>query len=289
MSPGAERTQNPQRLDKALVAQGLVHSRTRAHQLIQAGKVTVDGAVTVKASARIGAGQRLALTQEDPWVSRAAHKLLGALEAFGEVSPLGKRCLDAGASTGGFTQVLLSLGASHVVAADVGHGQLADQLRKHPRVTNREGINLRYAAPGDLGEPFGLIVADLSFISLRLVVEALAGQAAPGADLVLMVKPQFEIGRQRLGRTGVVSSPQLRREALEAVIAAAAQTGLEPRHAARSPLAGQDGNAEFFLWAQSPAAGKELRTEDKLEATEMHRAEIDELNVDAVEFGDPAS
>ncbi|WP_120004960.1 TlyA family RNA methyltransferase [Nesterenkonia muleiensis] len=279
----AESSQSTQRLDKTLVNRGLVHSRTRAHQLINAGKVTVDGVVATKVSAKIRAGQRLALTQQDPWVSRAAYKLMGALDAFREIDPSGMRCLDAGASTGGFTQVLLSRGANHVVAADVGHGQLADQLRQDPRVSNVEGANLRYVAPGDLGERFGLIVADLSFISLRLVVDSLAQQAAPGADLVLMIKPQFEIGRQRLGRSGVVTSPELRREALEGAVVAAGQAGLNVRGVARSPLPGQDGNAEFFLWARSPSAGEDAYSDDRLETVDLDR-----IGLEAVEFGDPA-
>lgn len=279
----AEKSRSAERLDKVLVARGLVHSRTRAHQLIDAGKVTVDGAVATKASAKIRAGQRLALTQQDTWVSRAAYKLIGALDAFREIEPSGMRCLDAGASTGGFTQVLLSRGASHVVAADVGHGQLADQLRQDSRVSNVERVNLRYVVPGDLGERFGLIVADLSFISLRLVVDSLAQQAAPGADLALMVKPQFEIGRQRLGRSGVVTSPELRREALEGVVVAAGQAGLNVRRVARSRLPGQDGNAEFFLWARSPTAGEGAPSDDRLENVDMDR-----IGLEAVEFGEPA-
>ena len=265
-----------ERLDRALVAAGMVSSRTRAHQLVEAGQVTVDGVVVRKPSSKVRAEQHLALTQEEPWVSRAAHKLLGALEAFSGISPAGARCLDAGASTGGFTQVLLSRGAAHVVAADVGPGQLAGLLTGDPRVTNAEGVNLRYVTPGELGQLFTLIVADLSFISLRLVVPALAGQANPGADLVLMVKPQFEIGRERLGRTGVVTSPQLRREAVEGVLESLEQAGLIPRAAVRSPLAGQDGNIEFFLWAQSPGAELESAADDRLGRDDL----------DGIDFGE---
>lgn len=265
-----------ERLDKALVAASLVTSRTRAHQLIEAGNVTLDGVVVRKAATKVRSDQQLEVTEDDPWVSRAAHKLLGALEAFDTIDPQGQRCLDAGASTGGFTQVLLSRGADHVVAADVGHGQLAPQLLEHPHVTNAEGINLRYVSAGDLGPPFGVIVADLSFISLRLVVPALAAQAAYGADLVLMVKPQFEIGRERLSRTGVVTSPQLRRESLEGVVEAAAQAGLELKGAVRSPLPGQDGNAEFFLWAQSTTTPADSDADDRL----------GQADLDRIDFGD---
>lgn len=258
-----------ERLDKALVAAGLVPSRSRAHQLIDNGQVTVGGVVVRKPATRVQPGQKLAITEQDRWVSRAAHKLLGALQAFEQIDPAGRRCLDAGASTGGFTQVLLSKGADHVVAADVGRDQLAEQVRADPRVTAVEGLNLRYVQPEELGEPFGLIAADLSFISLRLVVEALAGQAAPGADLLLMVKPQFEIGRQRLARTGVVTSSAQRREAVEGVIAAAEHAGLVFRGAARSQLPGQDGNAEFFLWLQSEPAADNFGTEDRLGSVEF--------------------
>lgn len=265
-----------ERLDRALVSVGLVSSRTRAHQLIASGSVTLDGVVVRKAATKVRTDQQLRVIKDDPWVSRAAHKLLGALDAFDTIDPAGKRCLDAGASTGGFTQVLLSRGAEHVVAADVGHGQLSPQLFEHPDVTNAEGINLRYVSPGDLGPAFGVIVADLSFISLRLVVPALADQADHRADLVLMVKPQFEIGRERLGRTGVVTSPQLRREALEGVISAAAQVGLQVKAAVRSPLTGQDGNAEFFLWAQSTATTADSEADDRL----------GQADLDRIDFGD---
>lgn len=258
-----------ERLDKALVAAGLVPSRSRAHHLIENGQVTVGGVVVHKPATKVQPGQKLSITEQDQWVSRAAHKLLGALQAFGQIQPAGLRCLDAGASTGGFTQVLLSRGAEHVVAVDVGRDQLAAQVRADPRVTAVEGLNLRYVRPGELGEPFGLIVADLSFISLRLVVGALAGQAAPGADLLLMVKPQFEIGRQRLARTGVVSSPAQRREAVVGVIAAAEDAGLALRGVSRSQLPGQDGNAEFFLWLRSEPAPAISATEDRLGSVEF--------------------
>lgn len=268
------------RLDKELVSRALAPSRTRAAQLISTGQVTLNGAVTLKPSTTVDAEARITVAAQHHWVSRAAHKLIGALEAFPEVQPTGLRCLDAGASTGGFTQVLLHHGASHVVAADVGHDQLAHQLREHPQVTNREGINLRHVQPGDLGGPFDLIVADLSFISLKLVLEPLARLAAPHADLLIMVKPQFEIGRDRLPRTGVVSSPAQRREAVAGVIASSTRAGLRVVGLTRSPLAGQDGNAEFFLHLHvqshpsSPA-------DDRVGEAEEHGIELD-----AVDFTD---
>lgn len=235
------------RLDKALVARGLAPSRTRAAQLIDQGQVSVDGIAASKSSLAVSSTQRITVQNQDMWVSRSAHKLIGALEASAQIQVAGKRCLDAGASTGGFTQVLLEAGARQVVAVDVGHGQLHPDVAANPRVENHEGRNLRHLHAGDLGEPFELIVADLSFISLRLVLPALAAQASPDGDLVLMVKPQFEIGRDRLGRTGVVNSPALRREAVESVLTAARAQQLSLVSVHRSTLPGQDGNAEFFL------------------------------------------
>lgn len=162
----------------------------------------------------------------------------------------GKRCLDAGASTGGFTDVLLRRGAREVVAVDVGHDQLDPSLRADPRVRVLEGMNVRWMRPEDIGGPAELTVCDLSFISLTLVLEPLAAATVPGGDLVLMVKPQFEVGAERLARTGVVTSEQERARAVEAVAAAARAHGLSVRGRERSPLPGQDGNHEFFLWCR---------------------------------------
>lgn len=265
----------PLRLDRALVARGLVPSRTRAGQLIAQGQVSVGGTVVHKASATVAGHQKIEVHHQDPWVSRSAHKLNGVLTASPQLVVQGRRCLDAGASTGGFTQVLLERGAEQVVAVDVGHDQLHPQLAADPRVENHEGLNLRHLGPAGLGEPFDLIVADLSFISLRLVLPALAAQAAEGADLLLMVKPQFEIGRERLGRTGVVSSPLLRREAVEAVLAAAEAQRLQLVQIHRSGLPGQDGNVEFFLHLRRPghavpssAEAEKLRS-DRLDSVEF--------------------
>lgn len=257
------------RLDRELLARGLVTSRTRAVELIRAGKVQLNGRQIQKPSAAVEPGADITVTDHQHWVSRAAHKLLGALQVFPAVDPEGRRCLDAGASTGGFTQVLLERGAHHVVAADVGHHQLAAPLRNHRQVSSHEGINLRYVQPGEIGDPFDLIVADLSFISLTLVIEPLSRLAAAEADLLLMVKPQFEVGRDLLPRTGVVSSPAQRRAAVEDVIAAASQSGLIARGLARSALAGQDGNAEFFLHLR-PAAPAGSATGDRVGEADLH-------------------
>ena len=238
------------RLDQALVARGLARSRTHAASLISEGRVTSDGQVLSKASLQVEDSKDLAVeqTEQDSYVSRAGHKLAGALDAFPAITVAGKRCLEAGASTGGFTDVLLRRGAAHVVAVDVGHGQLVPQLRDDPRVEVHEGLNVRYMSAGDIGGTVALTVADLSFISLTLVVLPLALSTEPGGDLVLMVKPQFEIGKDRLGRTGVVNSERERRMAVEKVANAALDAGVDLCGLAASPLPGQDGNVEYFLW-----------------------------------------
>ena len=238
------------RLDQALVARGLARSRTHAASLIAEGRVTSDGQVLSKAALQVEDSKDLAVehTEQDSYVSRAGHKLAGALDAFPAISVTGKRCLDAGASTGGFTDVLLRRGAAHVVAVDVGHGQLVPQLRSDPRVEVHEGLNVRYMSAADIGGEVALTVADLSFISLTMVVLPLALSTEPGGDLVLMVKPQFEIGKDRLGRTGVVNSERERRMAVEKVATAALDAGVDLCGLAASPLPGQDGNVEYFLW-----------------------------------------
>ena len=243
------------RLDKVLLLRGLAPSRARAAQLIAQRLVRVDGQVVVKASTSVSADQEVSLVRADEWVSRAAYKLLGALDSCPQVSVAGARCLDAGASTGGFTQVLLSRGAAHVVAADVGRDQMAKRVSEDPRVSVVEGLNLRYVEPGQLGPAFDVVVADLSFISLRLVLRPLRDQAAPGADILLMVKPQFEVGRQKLPKTGVVTSAQQRRDAVAGVIETAGELGLAANSVHRSAVTGQDGNAEFFVHFTAPHAG----------------------------------
>lgn len=246
-----------QRLDRALVERGLARSRTQAAQWIADGRVEVGGVVTVKGALKVRASDELAVHPGDgpEYVSRAGHKLAGALEAFTDICVDGKRCLDAGASTGGFTDVLLRRGARQVVAVDVGHRQLVDSLRGDHRVQVFEGVNVRYLDPALIGGPAALTVCDLSFISLKLVVEPLARATESGGDLILMVKPQFEVGADRLGRTGVVTSEHQRQEAVEGVVTAAAAAGLVERGRVRSPLPGQDGNHEFFLWLSRDQVG----------------------------------
>ena len=238
------------RLDQELVTRGLARSRTHAAKLISDGKVSSGGVVFAKAAQQVDAGTDLDVQShlEDIYVSRAGHKLAGALAAFPGVVVSGRRCLDAGASTGGFTDVLLRQGAAQVVAVDVGHGQLVPLLRNDPRVVVHEGLNVRYMTPDQIGGTAALTVADLSFISLTLVLGPLAACTEPGGDLVLMVKPQFEVGKERLSRTGVVSSENERRRAVAQVARAAVDAGLELHGLAASPLPGQDGNVEYFLW-----------------------------------------
>ncbi|WP_334122634.1 TlyA family RNA methyltransferase [Glutamicibacter sp.] len=238
------------RLDQELVTRGLARSRTEAAKLVDAGRVLLAGQPVAKVSKKVSDSDQLVVlaSEGEEYVSRAGHKLAGALDVFTTIDPTGLRCLDAGASTGGFTDVLLRRGAQHVVAADVGHGQLVAEIRNDPRVSVHEGLNVRYLTPEDIGGVVDLVVADLSFISLRLVIDALAGATKPGGSLVLMVKPQFEVGRDHLNRTGVVTDPALRQSSVEAVISSARDAGLSLKGLARSPLPGQDGNVEFFLW-----------------------------------------
>ncbi len=240
-------------MDAELVRRGLARSREHASELINAGRVLINGSVATKPATGVEAGTPL-LVREEPdevqWASRGAHKLLGALEAFEPqgVSVAGKRCLDAGASTGGFTDVLLSRGAKEVVAADVGYGQLIWRLQNDDRVQVHDRTNVRALTPELIGGTVDLVVTDLSFISLALVLPALAACAAPGADLLPMVKPQFEVGKERVGAGGVVRDPALRAEVVGEVAAAAAKLGLRTRGVVASPLPGPSGNVEYFLW-----------------------------------------
>lgn len=247
------------RLDAELVRRRLARSREHASQLIAAGRVTVGGNPAAKPATQVETSAPLVVAEDsdDPqYVSRGGHKLAGALDAF---TPLGlrvdgRRALDAGASTGGFTDVLLRAGAESVVAVDVGYGQLAWSLRSDARVTVKDRTNVRELTPETLeGRPADVVVGDLSFIPLGLVLPALVRCAAPGADLVLMVKPQFEVGRERLGSGGVVRSAQLRAEAVRAVAGQAAERGLGVLGIAASPLPGPSGNVEYFLWLRAGA------------------------------------
>jgi 23S rRNA (cytidine1920-2'-O)/16S rRNA (cytidine1409-2'-O)-methyltransferase len=237
------------RLDAELVRRGLARSRGQAAELIEQGRVLVRGVPAGKPATVVDRDAPLSVheTTEREWASRGAHKLLGALDAFGDVAVDGRRCLDAGASTGGFTDVLLERGAAEVVAVDVGYGQLVWRLRSDDRVRVHDRTNVRAIGPDDIGGPVDLTVADLSFISLRTVLPALAACTRADGELLPMVKPQFEVGRERLGAGGVVRDPALRRSALGDVVAAARDLGLVLRDAVASPLPGPSGNVEFFL------------------------------------------
>jgi len=247
------------RLDAELVRRGLARSREHASDLIAAGKVKVSGTVAGKPATGVGADAPIVVDtseHDDPgYASRGAYKLLGALEVFDEVQVAGRGVLDAGASTGGFTDVLLRNQAEHVIAVDVGYGQLVWSLQTDDRVTVMDRTNVRTLTLDDIGgEPVDLVVSDLSFISLTLVLPALIGVVKPDGDLVLMVKPQFEVGKERLGKGGVVRDPALRADAVRNVAAKAHELGWGIEGVAASPLPGPSGNVEYFLWIRREAS-----------------------------------
>jgi len=257
------------RLDAELVRRGLARSREQAGELVAAGLVAVAGQRAAKPATQVTRDAPITVTEsgEPGYVSRGGRKLAGALEVFGGIRGIappgqqsvpqglvvtGRACLDAGASTGGFTDVLLRAGAAHVVAADVGYGQLAWSLRTDPRVTVLDRVNVRTL---DSVTPVPeVVVADLSFISLTLVLPALVGCAAPDADFVLLVKPQFEVGKGRVGAGGVVRETADRSAAVRRVTDAAGQLGLGVQGVTASPLPGPAGNVEYFVWLRRGAA-----------------------------------
>lgn len=243
-----------ERLDKALVRRGLARSRTEAQALIGAGQIIVSGALTVKPSLLVS--EDIAVTvqgERAPYVSRAGLKLEAALDAF-PIPVAGRVALDVGASTGGFTDCLLQQGAARVVAIDVGHGQMVSSLAADPRVERREGVNARALSPGDFDALFDIIAADLSFISLTLVLPALAPLLRPDGDLVCLVKPQFEVGAGNLGKGGIVRDVMKREEAVARVAESARAQGLAERGRIVSPILGGEGNTEYLLWLR-PEAG----------------------------------
>jgi 23S rRNA (cytidine1920-2'-O)/16S rRNA (cytidine1409-2'-O)-methyltransferase len=243
------------RLDERLVELGLAPSRSRAEALVRAGRVLVDEVPVEKPGTRVGPGARVRVRGEARrFASRGGEKLAGALEDLG-VEAAGRRCLDLGASTGGFTDCLLQAGAREVVAVDVGYGQLDPRLRRDPRVRVLERTNARSLEASALGGPIELATLDLAFISVRLVVPRLR-EIAPEAELLVLVKPNFELGRDRVGKGGVVRDPRLRAEAVRLVREAAVALGYEVAGEAESRLAGPRGNREVFLWLRPsrPAA-----------------------------------
>lgn len=263
MAPGRRR------LDAELVRRKLARSREQAQTWIKEGRVEVAGFTATKPATVVEpeVSIRVNVDDVDEWASRGAHKLLGALEHFEPRGLVveGRRALDAGASTGGFTDVLLSRGAREVVAVDVGYGQLVWRLQNDPRVRVLDRTNIRALRREDMGGAADFMVGDLSFISLQLVLPAITECMADGADLLPMVKPQFEVGKDRLGSGGVVRSAQLRAEVTVEVARFAQTLGLSVRDVVASPLPGPSGNVEYFLWLVKDA-GVSARDEDSLTA-----------------------
>jgi 23S rRNA (cytidine1920-2'-O)/16S rRNA (cytidine1409-2'-O)-methyltransferase len=251
-----------QRLDLIVVERGLAPSRERARALILAGAVLVDGRVVSKAGAAVAADATIALAAADhPYVGRGGLKLAHALDTF-SIDVAGRRALDIGASTGGFTDVLLQRGAARVVALDVGRGQLDWRLRTDPRVVVIEGVNARHLTAGDLPYPCDIVTIDVSFISLRHLFPALRALLAPGADVVALVKPQFEAGRAEVGKGGVITDPAVHEAVIERVTADAAREGLERVALTPSPVTGAAGNREFLVHLRpqsAPPAGDDRR------------------------------
>ena len=240
------------RLDAELTRRGLARSRDQARDLITSGYVQVRGTIALKPATQVDGDVSIVVNDIDDgahYVSRGAHKLLGALEAFADFDISGRDGLDAGASTGGFTQVLLERGIARVLAVDVGYGQLAWPLRVDPRVHLMERTNIRTLSAAEVPWLASVVVADLSFISLRVVLPALVSCSTPSADYLLMVKPQFEVGREAVGE-GVVRDPQLRIDAVSSVAGAAVELGMRVKGVAASPIPGPAGNVEYFLWLQ---------------------------------------
>lgn len=252
-----------------MVRRGLAPSRSEAREAIEAGRVRVAGGVTSKPSSLVAAGDPVTVEGEArPYVSRGGAKLAAALDAF-DVDPDGREALDAGASTGGFTDVLLQRGAAHVTAVDVGYGQLAWALRNDPRVTVLERFNVRDLRPEHLPGPPDLVVADLSFISLAKVLPALVEAADEKADLVLLVKPQFEAGRADVGSGGVVRDPAVWARVIREVADAARAAGAGPLGVIPSPVRGPAGNVEFLVRARKGERGREIDVDGAVRAAEQ--------------------
>ncbi len=243
------------RLDAELVRRRLVDSRTEAQQLIEAKRVTVNGAIAEKSARQVASGDQVVVVgPQARFVGRGAYKLDHALDEFG-IDVADRRALDAGASTGGFTDCLLQRGAAHVIALDVGHNQLHERLCADDRVTNLERTNVRYIDPDIISGPVDLVVGDLSFISLRLVIAPLVSVCQPGADMVLLVKPQFEAGRSEVSKgRGVVSDPQVWERVRGEVADSFTGHGCTVVGWTVSPISGADGNREFLIHALSPKA-----------------------------------
>ena len=259
------------RIDLLLVERGLARSRGHAADLVKAKRVLIGTREITKPSQSVAMDADITVIAADEYVSRAGLKLKGALDAFGELEVVGKTCLDVGASTGGFTDVLLRHGASRVVAIDVGHEQFSPELVSNPRVQSFEGINAREVTLEQLREltedenlEIDLVVADLSFISLTLVLPALA-KLAPRSDFVLLIKPQFEVGKQSLSASGVVSDHRLRAMAIKQVVDCCRELGLGMLGLERSELPGTHGNIEYLLWISTSQAPNQSKWTERIE------------------------
>ncbi|MSZ19944.1 MAG: TlyA family rRNA (cytidine-2'-O)-methyltransferase [Actinobacteria bacterium] len=259
------------RIDLLLVERGLARSRGHAADLVKAKRVLVGNRELTKPSQSVAMDSEVRVIPADEYVSRAGLKLKGALDAFGGLEVVGKTCLDVGASTGGFTDVLLRHGAAKVVAIDVGHEQFSAELSNNPRVQSFEGINAREISLEGLREltqelrlEIDLVVADLSFISLTLVLPALA-QVAPKGDFVLLIKPQFEVGKQSLSASGVVSDHRLRAFAIKQVVDCCHELGLGVVGLERSELPGTHGNIEYLIWISTAVAPNRSRWTEGIE------------------------
>jgi 23S rRNA (cytidine1920-2'-O)/16S rRNA (cytidine1409-2'-O)-methyltransferase len=235
------------RIDVELVSRGLAPSREQARAAVLAGRVTVDGHTVTKAGSPVAEGARVEVAEGPRFVSRGGVKLAGALETFG-IDPTGTEALDVGASTGGFTDCLLQNGARHVTALDVGYGQLAWSLRNDERVRVLERTNIRTAAPAIVGGPYDLVVIDVSFVGLAKVLPFVVPLMRPDGSIVALVKPQFEAGKGRVGKKGVVRDPVVHRDVLDSLVTRAAADGMVVRGLTWSPITGPEGNIEFWIW-----------------------------------------
>ena len=235
------------RLDRLLVERGLAPTREKAQALIMAGAVLVDGRKAAKSGQPVDADVRVEIVAQPPFVSRGGLKLDAAIAHFG-IQVVGRICLDIGASTGGFTDCLLQRGAARVHAVDVGAGQLDWKMRNDPRVVVHEKLNARYLRPEDLGEPIGVAVCDVSFISATMIVPAISQVLQPAGEMVILVKPQFEVGKGQVGKGGIVREPELHQAACRRVDDAVRQLGFETA-IIESPILGAEGNREFLLHA----------------------------------------
>jgi 23S rRNA (cytidine1920-2'-O)/16S rRNA (cytidine1409-2'-O)-methyltransferase len=235
------------RLDRLIVDRGLAESREKAQALIMAGEVRVNGQKAAKPGQAVESDCKIEMLSRPPYVSRGGYKLAGALRHFA-LDVAGKVCADIGSSTGGFTDVLLQNGAARVHAVDVGAGQLDWKLRTDPRVLLHEGVNARQVSLAEIGEPVDFLTCDVSFISVTLILPAVVSLLQPGGQMVILIKPQFEVGKGQVGKGGIVREPELHRAACERVEQAVRETGFETA-IIESPIAGAEGNKEFLLYA----------------------------------------